>query len=304
MSHVVGIHCDNVPWTHDPNVAFVDMAGEELLVIEAERVTRKKYQGKELIFGDFSDPHRHLSAFLGSHGLTTVGVDAFAFVINANPYRFELSSYLEFLERLLGADRRGIHHLMDELLAGQTPRVANGICNRPTYLVRHHTAHSGYAWYSSPFDRAFVFAYDGGGFDVMTQIAHGTGRKLGAFENLPDQWFGFLYTRVTKNVLRYLTGSEPSYGAEGKAMALAGHGAPSYLARIRKFLTNAHALGGFDVSQESLRIYTDPLLFAPDCATYEGERRFAFAADYAASWQAYFEEAVLSTLEAHTHKVG
>jgi carbamoyltransferase len=293
---VLGIHCDNIPWTHDPNVGIV--AGGELAACEAERVTRRKYGGKELFFGDFSAPHEHFAAWLPSAGVALDDVEAVAFVMNANPYRFELPGYLLFLERLLGVDRRRIHELMSEVLLGRTPVVARGLCGKPTYLVKHHTAHSAYAWYTSPFDRGFVFAYDGGGFEAMTQIGHGEGDALGGLETLPDHWLGFLYTTMTRNALRYLTGSEPGYGSEGKVMALAGHGTPRFLPRLEAYLRSRYALGGYDVSQESLRIYTDLLLADPGCERYEGDARFRFVADYAASWQALFERAVVGTLEA------
>jgi carbamoyltransferase len=296
MKRVVGIHCDNIPWTHDPNVGIV--AGGELAAYEAERVTRRKYQGKELFFGDFSAPHEHFAAWLRSEGVELGDVAAVAFVMNANPYRFELPGYLEFLERILGVGRRQVHELMSEVLLGRTPLVARGLCGKPTYLVKHHTAHSAYAWYTSPFERGFVFAYDGGGFEVMTQIGHGEGARLGRFETLPDHWLGFLYTTITRNALRYLKGSEPAYGSEGKVMALAGHGTPRFLPRLEAYLRSRYTLGGYDMSQESLRIYTDLLLADPDCGSYEGEARFRFVADYAASWQSLFERAVTGTLDA------
>jgi carbamoyltransferase len=295
--YIIGIHGDNISWTHDPSVGVVNLDDDTLILLQAERQTRQKYGGKSLLFGDFSTPQQHFQSYLASLDIEIDEIESFAFVMNANPYGFDLKSYPEFLQEFLGiATPEEFHGCMNDLLLFKTPCCSVGLLGKPTYLIKHHTAHCGYTFFTSPYQESFIFSYDGGGFNTMTQICWGKENKLFDFSILPNHWFGFLYKNITDKILEYLSGQKADYGSEGKVMALSAYEKPVFLDAIKGFLKNDYITGGYDLSQESIKIYTDILLFDAHAYTYEGKKRFEFASKYAASWQAFFETSVLALI--------
>ncbi len=299
MPVVVGINGDNIRWTHDPGIAVVDLESANLASYEAERATRRKNLGRELLFGDFSNPKKSFLRYLESQGLRIENIEAFAFAANSNPYGFNLPEYRHFLGEFLGlGDSYSFHNCMRELLEDKAPAIPKGLFGKPAYMVKHHSCHSAYSFFTSPYEDALVFSYDGGGFDSMTQICNGVGENLIHFRNLRNHCFGYLYKAVTDKILDYLDGNPPSYGMEGSVMALAAHGESIFLEAIQTYLEDPCSFGGYDISEGTMNIFTDPFLFEPTANSFEKARRFQFAANFSASWQAMFEIAVISLLQA------
>src|SRR5439155_18608306 len=97
--------------------------------------------------------------------------------------------------------------------------------------VQHHLAHMASAFFVSPFDDAAILSVDGMGDFVSTMWGVGRGstmqvlgsvhfpHSLGIFYTAVSQWLGF-----------------PAYGDEGKVMALAPFGRPTYLDEMRKIV--------------------------------------------------------------------
>jgi carbamoyltransferase len=95
--------------------------------------------------------------------------------------------------------------------------------------VEHHIAHIASAYYSSPWEKAAGFSYDGSGDFVSTMMARCEGTRIDVFERvfLP-QSLGSFYTMVCEFI------GYNQYGDEGKVMGLAPYGKDSYCERLRE----------------------------------------------------------------------
>lgn len=110
--------------------------------------------------------------------------------------------------------------------------------------IMHHLAHMSYAYYTSPFDDALIFCYDGlGEFDVNTTWGVGKKGKLvyrGDFTHrrpngIDTNSIGMLYTFLG-HVLKFMYTN--TMDAPGKAMGLSSFGKPrgEFRPPIRKFI--------------------------------------------------------------------
>lgn len=100
----------------------------------------------------------------------------------------------------------------------------------PMYQVDHHLAHCAQAYYMSPFDKAVVFSFDGGGDDAYMLSCTGQGNKLTALEYNGGNVYpkrlaiGNFWTLILKFYAAWAGGS--SVDGEGKIMGHAAYGVP------------------------------------------------------------------------------
>ena len=157
----------------------------------------------------------------------------------------------------------------------------------PYKIICHHKAHASNAYYSSPYNEAFIISIDGGGFsEIGDNIQNsafsawvGRDNKLTNVETIPEPQFniGALWHMYTTEVF------DQGRGTEGTVMALACLGSPKYYKEILQALKE----GGSNSSAK---------FFKPLAATEQGKW------DIAASLQKVTEDAFKEKLEMYSRK--
>lgn len=108
----------------------------------------------------------------------------------------------------------------------------------------HHLNHMAYSYYTSPFDKALLFAYDGlGDFNITTMYGIGTGSEIECKHNFLVDEPPLLCNRIglafgaLQKIFPFFTGIE--LGVPGKAMGLSSYGKPrdQWRAPIREFIS-------------------------------------------------------------------
>lgn len=183
----------------------------------------------------------------------------------------------------------------------QTFKLAHHENPLQIYYVDHHLAHAASTFFLSPFDRAAILTVDGYGEKTCALLALGEGTSIKPLRRYEfPHSLGSLYAALTQ----YL-GFVPNNG-EGKVMALAGCGEPTYYDGFRE-LVKLLPDGGveldltyFSYYQQAQRRYSDKLVaaFGPERLRESPlEQRHK---DLAASLQKVTEEALLH-LARHVH---
>lgn len=162
-----------------------------------------------------------------------------------------------------------------------------------TLFVEHHLAHAGSAFLVSPFEEAAILTVDGVGEWATTTLGTGQGNRIRLHKEVtyPDS-LGLLYTAITA----YL-GYAANQG-EGKVMALADFGEPSFLDDLRS-MVRVDEDGGYRMD----RAYF-PWITGHSMVSRKFLKRFGPARrpdedlqsrhyDMAASVQAFLEETLL-----------
>ncbi len=228
--------------THDSGLAILDH-GQPVMVIEEERLNRIK---KTLAF-----PRNAIEAALGPGAEGLAGIDVIvtpwdqkALAANAAKAllaRFPMS--LSLLSRRAHTPQKNEVVLLDRVIRRKF-RKHFGIDKLPPIVsVGHHNSHAA-MYFVSPFEQAAVLVMDGYGDDAATSIYTGTGAKLqrrwrSSFMNS----LGMVYTLVTE----YL--GFGGFSDEGKVMALAAFGEPTYVDRFRDCI-HLTAEGGYAVNMD------------------------------------------------------
>jgi carbamoyltransferase len=108
----------------------------------------------------------------------------------------------------------------------------------------HHLNHMAYSYYTSPFDKALLFAYDGmGDFNITTMYGTAAGSSIECKHNFLVDEPPVLCNRIglafgaLQKVFPFFTGIE--LGVPGKAMGLSSYGKPNdeWRAPIREFIS-------------------------------------------------------------------
>lgn len=103
-----------------------------------------------------------------------------------------------------------------------------------TYLIPHHLSHASLAFYTSPFQKALVFSYDGMGNDGQTIVFKGNQQGIDYIERNPIQ-FGYSY-----NNIGFIIGIKPDLpgATSGKTMGLTSYGSirEDWLPYIQKYI--------------------------------------------------------------------
>lgn len=218
-----------VDCTHDSGVAILQDGVPEF-VIEEERLDRRKHSQRF--------PSHGLKAAVFDRGLSISDFECLVVPWDvarlrrsfgrAVARRFPLSLAL-LLQQSRPSQKNGIVSLNQGIVRGFAKNF--GIRDLPPIVnVGHHDSHAA-IYFASPFDDATVLVADGYGDDAATSAYVGAGGKLervwhtGIFNSL-----GLVYAFVSD----YL-----GFGAlsgEGKVMALAAFGGPTYVDRFREIV--------------------------------------------------------------------
>jgi len=96
------------------------------------------------------------------------------------------------------------------------------------YAVNHHLAHVAGAYYTSPYNDATIFTWDGGGDSENSSVARGVGNKIHGYtpdkrENIASMWSGLCFNNYR---MPRIHAWDPGSGA-GKIMGLASYGTPN-----------------------------------------------------------------------------
>jgi carbamoyltransferase len=212
--------------THDSGVALLCEGAPEV-VIEEERLNREK---KTKRF-----PSAALSAAITERGLKLRDVDAITIPWHIPTFWRTLGwAFLRKFPRSLNLIHMRAHPpQQNQLLRGRRylARLLRGFFGAsalpPMHYIGHHDSHAA-AYFMSPFDDATVLVMDGYGDDASTSLYLGQGNTLRRIwrTNLFNS-LGIVYTVVTQHL-----GFRPNQD-EGKVMALAAYGQPTYLSAFR-----------------------------------------------------------------------
>jgi carbamoyltransferase len=190
--------------------------------------------------------------------------------------------------------------------------VAEADCRFKVQRVEHHLAHIASSYFSSDFDEAAGFSFDGAGDFTSAMFAHCRGNRIEILDrvHLPHS-LGFFYTALCQFIGFH------KFGEEYKVMGLAAYGQPKYLDFTRE-LVDVSDNGQFRLNPKFFRqlgknleecvdekgeiilppLYTDEMaerLGPPTQRSGEFSQRDK---DIAASCQAHFERIALACLAA------
>ncbi|MFJ8787616.1 carbamoyltransferase [Streptomyces sp. NPDC102462] len=216
---------------HDPAAALV-VDGRIVAAAEEERFSRRKHGKRPIPFSAWELPELSARWCLDHAGLTPSDLDAVAY------------SYDPELARpagLMGLDDPFDHLRQDyarrapEFLAEALP----GLDPDKVRFVAHHVAHAASAGQASPYPDCAVLVLDGRGECGSHLAGRYVNRELSVLrsQSLPDS-LGLFYEDLTQH-LGFLRSSD-----EFKVMALASHGEPRFLDRLRRYV-HPDADGGF-----------------------------------------------------------
>ncbi|MFF0223788.1 carbamoyltransferase [Streptomyces sp. NPDC004629] len=216
---------------HDPAAALV-VDGRIVAAAEEERFSRRKHGKRPIPFSAWELPELSARWCLDHAGLTPSDLDAVAY------------SYDPELARpagLMGLDDPWDHLRQDyarrapDFLAEALP----GLDPDKVRFVAHHVAHAASAGQASPHPDCAVLVLDGRGECGSHLAGRYVNRELSVLrsQSLPDS-LGLFYEDLTQH-LGFLRSSD-----EFKVMALASHGEPRFLDRLRGYV-HPDADGGF-----------------------------------------------------------
>jgi carbamoyltransferase len=219
---ILGIVCK----THDSGIALV-RDGEPELVLEEERYNRSKKTKKFPKFG--------VASGFEELGLTIADVDVITTpwdlrqlrrtLLAIFARRFPLS--LSLLMPSAHTSQQNQIMMLNRYLSTGLRATLGATALPPIVNVGHHNAHAS-MFFASPFEDALVLVMDGYGDDSSSSAYVGRGNRL------ERQWStgimnsaGLVYTFVTEHL------GFAGFGDEGKVMALAAFGEPTYVERFR-----------------------------------------------------------------------
>lgn len=212
MVFVLGINPGNVLGYHEADVVLVK-DGKIIAAINEDRITRTKHQS------DF--PINSIKEILRITKIPPENIDAIAI-----PGQSSMDSYLDRVKKF--PETRNIFSILSFPLLKSGEKFMKKIMsifgiNAPIYYVPHHMSHAAGSFYSSAFDDAIVFTFDGEGDSESTTVNVGNDgiEKLKGYPTMPS--FGHFYARAT-----YTCGFKVDDG-EGKTMGLAPYGDPKIL---------------------------------------------------------------------------
>jgi carbamoyltransferase len=205
--------------------------------------------------------------------------------------------------------RRNKMHSVQRMMADACG-VNEAACRFRVVRVEHHLAHLASSYFSSDFDEAAGFSYDGAGDFTSAMFARCQGNRIEILDrvHVPHS-LGFFYTALCQFI------GFDKFGEEYKVMGLAAYGQPAYLNLMRE-LVFVPPNGQFQLNPrffrplgKNLEECVDaageivlPPLYTDELAKHLGAPRRRGAAltqrenDIACSVQARFEEIVLASL--------
>lgn len=192
---ILGVYCG-----HDANACLLQ-DGDIVVCIEKERLTRVK--------GDRGNADICIQYCLDAAGVSLADVDYVATSRHVSSGHTRSGKFLSGIEYTQPQQLFSTHTI--ELLGQQVP----------CYNIQHHLGHAASAFFLSPMEEAAILSIDGGGDFTATMLAEGRGNTITILER-PDCNLGFVWTALSTTL---------GFGArysEGKIMALASYGEPTY----------------------------------------------------------------------------
>jgi carbamoyltransferase len=205
--------------------------------------------------------------------------------------------------------RRGKMGSVQQMVA-EACGVAETDCRFQVARVEHHLAHIASSFFSSDFDEAAGFSYDGSGDFTSAMFAHCRDGEIKVLDraHVPHS-LGFFYTALCQFI------GFNKFGEEYKVMGLAAYGQPVYLELMRELVMTSPR-GGFKLNPRFFRslgknleecvdetgeivlppLYTDALAERLGAPRARGAALTQRENDIACSVQARFEEVVLACL--------
>jgi len=215
--NVLGISC----YYHDSSAVLI-RDGRVIAAAQEERFNRDKYSP---VF-----PIQSINYCLQEGGITIYDVDEVAF--------YE-KMYLKF-ERTILSHLTGwpftMRNFVDTIPIWLKDRLAVGFTieeelryKKPVLYVKHHLSHAASAFLVSPFERAAILTIDGVGEYASATFGVGNGVDIKVMKELRyPHSVGLLYSIVTAYLGFWV------FAGEGKVMALAEYGEPTYLDKFKQ----------------------------------------------------------------------
>jgi len=218
--NILGISCHY----HDSAASLV-IDGQVVAAAQEERFNREKNSS--------AFPYHAINYCLQAGDMTVYDLDYVAFyekpflkfqrvILNhIRSYPFSFKNFMEVIPHWLG-ERLIIPLILDKELGYEGK----------TLFIKHHLAHGASAFLPSPFEEAAIITSDGIGEWATMTIGSGRGPEVRIYHELHyPHSLGLLYSAITT----YL-GFEANR-AEGKVMALADYGEPTYLDKFGEIVT-------------------------------------------------------------------
>ena len=213
--------------THDSGLALLE-DGVISLVIEEERLNREK---RTKAF-----PSLAIEAAIATGALDLSSVDVITTPWDISRLRRtfaravlgRLPGSLSLLSERSHQPQDNEIVLLNARLSRRLKRTLGIKLHPPIVNVGHHDSHAAF-FFVSPFEEAAVLVMDGYGDDAATSVYQGQGNRLERLWHLDVfNSLGMVYTFVTE----YL--GFGGFSEEGKVMALAAYGGPTYVDRFRQ----------------------------------------------------------------------
>jgi carbamoyltransferase len=273
-------------YSHDSAACLVGN-GRVIAAVEEERLSRIKHTG------DFPRFSANFCVQKGGIGF----LDLSQIAISEKPYlKFArvVLDHVHAFPRSLPNFLRSFPDWLDQRLSIPFFLEQEMGIKKKVYFVPHHLSHAASAFYPSSFESAAILTVDGVG--EWSAIARGLGEgnriRLNK-EQLYPHSLGLIYTCVT-----VFLGFQ-AHGDEGKTMALAALGEPSFLPELKK-LIHIKPDGSFLLDQEAFSFSSgrkmwgrkfEKIFGQPKAASEPFEKRHF---DLAASLQSLLEEILIS----------
>jgi carbamoyltransferase len=213
-------------YSHDSSAAILDETGKIAAAAEEERFSRKKHT---VDFPAEAIRYCLKEARASSRDLRHVAFSFDPFL----QFRKRLFRGIRFFDHTFAfGERTPAHYLPFSLrrrLAACSPVLKDSSYH--LHFVNHHKAHAASTFFSSSFERAAILTVDGSGEWATTVLARGEGNRIIPIEEIyyPHS-LGLLYSALTQ-----FLGFRPG-GDEGKVMALAAYGGPSFRQQFRELI--------------------------------------------------------------------
>jgi carbamoyltransferase len=305
MSLIVGLNA-----FHPDAAACVLRDGKLVAAVAEERLgPRRKHVG--------GFPGRALAEVLKMAGATLRDVD---WIAVGNDSNANLGAKVQHVLKSPFKSARGVltHFQRRSKMKSFTEMAAEACganaadCRFQIARVEHHLAHIASSYYSSDFDEAAGFSYDGAGDFTSAMFARCRDNRIEILDRVPvPHSLGFFYTALCQFI-----GFE-RFGEEYKVMGLAAYGQPAHLEFMRELLS-VDVNGQFRLNDKffkplgkNLEECMDasgeivlPPLYSEELARRLGKPRARGAEfsqrdkDIAASCQLHFEDTVLRCLGA------
>ncbi len=267
--------------------------------------------------------HKHVAGFPGRAivevlrmaGVTIRDVD---YVAIGNDSNANLSAKVAHVLRTPLKSARGVMTYFQrrskmrsvQQLVAEACGVAEADCRFQITRVEHHLAHLASSYFSSDFDEAAGFSYDGSGDFTSAMFARCQGNRIETLDRIHvPHSLGVFYTALCQFI------GFSKFGEEYKVMGLAAYGQPVHLELMRE-LISVNSRGGFRLNPRFFRplgknleecvdatgeivlppLYLEELVRRLGTPRVRGEALTQRENDIACSVQARFEEIVLAGL--------